>query len=138
MCKPCPKCRASVQKVSGCNHVRCRCGQYFCWLCGAATGAAHTWTSIRGHECGRWKELAIASADAARTSHRRYMHYFSRHRAHMESLKLERELRRRWQGGPRLLLRCGRLALLRLLGGGPSGLTPARRSSAAGTPRACW
>ena len=64
------------------------------------TGDAHARVLLRvlstgGHECGRGKEQAIASADAARTSHRRYMHYFSRYSAHMESLKLERQMRRR-------------------------------------------
>ncbi|XP_076446397.1 E3 ubiquitin-protein ligase RNF14-like [Babylonia areolata] len=32
--RPCPKCRAKVQKVEGCNLVTCTCGAKFCWLCG--------------------------------------------------------------------------------------------------------
>ncbi|PNH11262.1 putative E3 ubiquitin-protein ligase [Tetrabaena socialis] len=53
--KPCPKCSKPVQKEGGCNLVMCKCGQAFCWLCGAATGTAHTWQKIEGHSCGRWK-----------------------------------------------------------------------------------
>jgi len=26
--------RALVQKLSGCNHMKCSCGYQFCWLCG--------------------------------------------------------------------------------------------------------
>lgn len=32
--------------------------QAFCWLCGGATGRAHTWSSIENHSCGRYKEEA--------------------------------------------------------------------------------
>ena len=41
--------------------------QHFCWLCGGATGLSHTWTSITGHTCGRFKEETDARiADASR------------------------------------------------------------------------
>jgi len=29
----CPSCGALVQKSSGCNHMECKCGCEFCWLC---------------------------------------------------------------------------------------------------------
>jgi len=31
--KPCPRCRVNVIKSDGCNHMTCRCGVHFCWLC---------------------------------------------------------------------------------------------------------
>ncbi|PRP80886.1 helicase domain-containing protein [Planoprotostelium fungivorum] len=30
----CPSCRMPVQKNGGCDHMHCRCGAHFCWLCG--------------------------------------------------------------------------------------------------------
>jgi len=31
--RPCPRCGARVSKTGGCNHMTCRCGASFCWLC---------------------------------------------------------------------------------------------------------
>lgn len=31
--KRCPACRILVQKTEGCNHMECRCGVHFCWIC---------------------------------------------------------------------------------------------------------
>ena len=32
--KMCPKCKYWVEKNQGCNHMKCRCGTDFCYLCG--------------------------------------------------------------------------------------------------------
>ncbi len=31
--KKCPSCRVLVQKAEGCNHMSCKCGVHFCWIC---------------------------------------------------------------------------------------------------------
>ncbi|TIA91449.1 hypothetical protein E3P99_01091 [Wallemia hederae] len=30
----CPNCQVRTEKISGCNHMSCRCGFHFCYLCG--------------------------------------------------------------------------------------------------------
>ncbi|DBB04542.1 TPA: hypothetical protein ACH3X1_012624 [Trebouxia sp. C0004] len=87
--KPCPKCQNQVEKNGGCNLVVCRCGQAFCWLCGASTGRSHTWETISGHSCGRYKEDADKKINAAQRNLQRYMHYNGRWEAHVASQKLE-------------------------------------------------
>eukprot|EP01018_Ginkgo_biloba_P032064 Gb_09093 [translate_table: standard] len=87
--KLCPKCHKPVEKNGGCNLVSCICGQAFCWLCGGATGREHTWTSIEGHSCGRYKEDREKESEKAKRDLKRYIHYQSRWKAHIDSLKLE-------------------------------------------------
>ncbi|KAJ2912071.1 hypothetical protein MD484_g8341, partial [Candolleomyces efflorescens] len=31
--KRCPSCNVLTEKTEGCNHITCRCGIHFCWLC---------------------------------------------------------------------------------------------------------
>ena len=31
--KACPGCHEAYEKISGCNHIICRCGEHFCFLC---------------------------------------------------------------------------------------------------------
>ncbi|XP_076439863.1 E3 ubiquitin-protein ligase RNF14-like [Babylonia areolata] len=39
---PCPHCKALVEKIEGCNKMTCRCGKFFCWMCGKGiTGYSH-------------------------------------------------------------------------------------------------
>ncbi|KAL3627009.1 putative E3 ubiquitin-protein ligase ari2 [Castilleja foliolosa] len=91
--KPCPKCHKPVEKNGGCNLVSCICGQAFCWLCGGATGRDHTWTTIAGHSCGRFKEDGGKKAERAKRDLYRYMHYHNRYKAHTDSFKQESRLR---------------------------------------------
>uniref|UniRef100_A0A7S0R3F9 RBR-type E3 ubiquitin transferase n=1 Tax=Chlamydomonas leiostraca TaxID=1034604 RepID=A0A7S0R3F9_9CHLO len=83
--KPCPKCTKPVEKNGGCNHVTCKCGASFCWLCGEQTGMTHTWKSIEGHTCGRYKDELDKKISEAARSHKRYMHYFERYKGHSDS-----------------------------------------------------
>ncbi|KAH6776501.1 RING/U-box superfamily protein [Perilla frutescens var. hirtella] len=95
--KFCPKCHKPVEKNGGCNLVRCICGQAFCWLCGGATGIAHTWTSIEGHDCGRYNEKHGQETQCARKEVWRYTHYYNRHKAHKDSLEAEEKLEEKLQ-----------------------------------------
>ncbi|MCD7451582.1 putative E3 ubiquitin-protein ligase ari2 [Datura stramonium] len=91
--KPCPKCHKPVEKNGGCNLVSCICGQAFCWLCGGATGRDHTWSSIAGHSCGRYKEDMEKKSERAKRDLYRYMHYHNRYKAHTDSFTQESRLR---------------------------------------------
>jgi ariadne-1 len=91
--KSCPKCHKPVEKNGGCNLVSCICGQAFCWLCGGATGRDHTWSSIAGHSCGRFKEDREKKSEQAKRDLYRYMHYHNRYKAHTDSFKQESRLR---------------------------------------------
>lgn len=91
--KPCPKCGKLVEKNGGCNLVVCVCRQAFCWLCGGATGREHTWSSIAGHSCGRFKEESLKKAERAKRDWWRYIHYHNRYKAHTDSYKLEAKLK---------------------------------------------
>ncbi|KAG9150384.1 hypothetical protein Leryth_014562 [Lithospermum erythrorhizon] len=95
--KYCPKCHKPVEKNGGCNLVTCVCGQHFCWLCGGATGLIHTWSSIEGHSCGRYKEDQDKKADLARKKLFRYTHYYSRFKANLNSSSKETELKEKAQ-----------------------------------------
>ncbi|XP_010243295.1 PREDICTED: probable E3 ubiquitin-protein ligase ARI1 isoform X1 [Nelumbo nucifera] len=90
---PCPKCDKPVEKNGGCNFVSCICGQAFCWLCGGATGPDHTWSSINGHSCGRYKDDNAKRVEHAKHDLHRYMHYYNRYKVHTDSFKLETMLK---------------------------------------------
>jgi IBR domain, a half RING-finger domain len=32
--QPCRRCHAAIEKTAGCDHMTCRCGYEFCWICG--------------------------------------------------------------------------------------------------------
>lgn len=63
------------------------------WLCGAATGRDHTWSSINGHSCGRFKEDMEKNSERAKRDLYRYMHYHNMYKAHTDSFKQESTLR---------------------------------------------
>ncbi|XP_049355455.1 probable E3 ubiquitin-protein ligase ARI2 [Solanum verrucosum] len=93
--KHCPKCHNAVEKNGGCNLVRCRCGQPFCWLCGGATGLEHTWSSIRGHTCGSYKEGEEEKTTTVRNDLLRYTHYYERYMVHRDSLEAEANMKQK-------------------------------------------
>ncbi|KAI7743844.1 hypothetical protein M8C21_031483, partial [Ambrosia artemisiifolia] len=63
------------------------------WLCGGPTGRDHTWSSITGHSCGRYKEDEEKKSERAKRDLYRYMHYHNRYKAHTDSFKQESRLK---------------------------------------------
>ena len=51
----CPGCATLVELSTGCNHMRCRCGTQFCYICGGR------WRTCK---CSQWEEQRIVG-DAA-------------------------------------------------------------------------
>lgn len=90
--RSCPKCAKLIERESGCNLMTCKCGQYFCWLCGAPTGFDHDWETIKGHSCGKWKEDKSAQIELAQHELTRFMHYYNRYKAHDDTRKLRAKM----------------------------------------------
>ena len=76
-------------KLKGVHADEGTCVVVVSWLCGVATGRDHTWTSISGHSCGRYKEDVEKTAQQAEVDLKRYMHYHMRWMGHLESLQHE-------------------------------------------------
>jgi len=54
--KPCPQCRAPIEKNEGCNHMSCpRCRYEFCWMCRGKYGSNHfKWWNLWGCPGGQY------------------------------------------------------------------------------------
>lgn len=89
--KPCPKCSVNIEKNKGCMHMTCRtsgCGYEFCWLCrgpwsehGSETGGYY---KCNRYESSNARETDI-QAEAIKSSHDRYLHYYNRYHNHGKS-----------------------------------------------------
>ena len=56
--KKCPSCNILVDRIDGCNYVRCRCGTGFCYRCGLAYGPKPCATNVHGTpacKCGLFR-----------------------------------------------------------------------------------
>lgn len=95
--KECPKCKATIEKDGGCNHVICRnqsCRYEFCWVCLAA------WSSHGStfYNCNRYNEAegndARKQQENSRAALERYLFYYNRYHNHAQSLKKEGKLQK--------------------------------------------
>jgi len=62
--KPCPNCRAPIQKSEGCNKMTCnKCGTNFCYLCGAKLPIANPYSHFSMREGGCFNMLFEGAED---------------------------------------------------------------------------
>eukprot|EP01135_Chromosphaera_perkinsii_P005909 Nk52_evm4s371 gene=Nk52_evmTU4s371 len=93
--KECPKCRVTIEKNGGCNHMMCRsttCKYEFCWVClGPWEPHGSSW-----YNCNRFEESESMTARKnqakSRQSLERYLHYYNRYANHAQSSKFEQQL----------------------------------------------
>ncbi|KPI90179.1 hypothetical protein ABL78_0697 [Leptomonas seymouri] len=81
--KPCPKCHKDIEKSGGCNHMTCKCGHQFCWVCGG------DWQSHSGdyYSCkNATKASSMDDRDGVRES-QRFMYHYERYTLHLDSAK---------------------------------------------------
>ena len=84
--KECPKCKITINKDGGCNHMHCRqCDHHFCWVCLADFALDYS------HACNRFVE--DKDTTDTRAALQRYMHHYERFENHAKSRELESKLR---------------------------------------------
>ncbi|KAF7973109.1 hypothetical protein HWV62_16222 [Athelia sp. TMB] len=50
--KRCPRCSVPIEKIYGCNHITCICGQHFCYVCGIGTSRSQIYGHIQSKHGG--------------------------------------------------------------------------------------
>lgn len=88
--KRCPSCKSGIEKNRGCNHMTCRCGYEFCWLC-LGDWKEHKNMYICNPLQGNYDNSEIAreinpNATLAEYDSERFQHYLLRYRNHKSSL----------------------------------------------------
>ncbi|CAG2114667.1 unnamed protein product [Medioppia subpectinata] len=94
--KECPKCRTTIEKNGGCNHMTCRsikCKYEFCWVC------LDSWSThgTSYYNCNLYNENKVKDKKSSQSEGRkcleRYMFYWTRFMNHQQSLRFENELK---------------------------------------------
>ncbi|KAK5728788.1 hypothetical protein LTR15_001928 [Elasticomyces elasticus] len=60
----CPRCSCAVELEDGCNYMRCRCGDSFCFICGEKLPLVETLTDhfVVGMSCPKWNQPTDTNA----------------------------------------------------------------------------
>ncbi|KAL9651307.1 hypothetical protein ABK040_001259 [Willaertia magna] len=97
--KDCPKCKRSIEKNGGCNHMTCsQCKYEFCWVC-MDDWTAHGSNTGGYYKCNKYKPEELEKKtkenerETARAALEKYMHYFTRYANHDKSQRFEKQLR---------------------------------------------
>ncbi|KAG7088603.1 hypothetical protein E1B28_012577 [Marasmius oreades] len=64
--KRCPQCQVFIEKVTGCNHMSCKCGAHICWVCMRVFTDGHQVYEHMGAEHGGFydrQEPLVANED---------------------------------------------------------------------------
>lgn len=79
--KKCPRCNNEIQKNQGCNHMKCRCGYEFCWLC-RGPWSEHGQSTGGFYSCNRYKASNAKDLDTQAQKEQdrlaRYSHFYER------------------------------------------------------------
>jgi len=93
--KECPKCKVTIEKDGGCNHMVCKniaCKSEFCWVClGPWEPHGSSWYSCNRYDESEAKQARDAQ-EKSRAALQRYLFYYNRYVNHAQSLKLESKL----------------------------------------------
>jgi ariadne-1 len=82
--RDCPKCHKLIEKNGGCNHIACKCGHHFCYVClGDFDSKSYQ------HNCVKFTDDQSKSDSVLK----RYMYYYDRFKIHEDSRKKEGQVR---------------------------------------------
>lgn len=85
--RACPRCRASIEKNSGCNHISCiKCKAEFCWVC-LGTWSTHT----DNYRCHAYQKAKAKNDELLRATSQQslafYLFYYDRYTNHAKAFE---------------------------------------------------
>eukprot|EP00727_Mastigamoeba_balamuthi_P006430 m51a1_g2407 putative ubiquitin-protein ligase (716) ;mRNA; f:774107-776751 len=99
----CPKCKSSIEKNGGCNHMTCRkCKHEFCWVCHGDWKGHTNFYSCNRYETEAKKEKKkvkksqkekAQQLNESKAALEKYLHYYHRYANHERSSKFEAQQR---------------------------------------------
>ncbi|CAG9578452.1 conserved hypothetical protein [Leishmania major strain Friedlin] len=88
--KQCPECKKTIEKSGGCNHMTCKCGHEFCWVC------LGPWKQHSGdyYSCRNVERHGSAASEEAVGASRRFTYHYERYTLHLDSAERDEKLLR--------------------------------------------